>query len=190
MSENIIVPTSEMIQFFEKRVNNHIKLVQESIFHMIKAMPFMDGMILIERGKCHDITKFKEPERTPYIWINHAYNMKLQGISFKYPKGIEKQTIDITEYHVKHNRHHPEFHCDGPIGISHSDRDSSDFSIDASRMLDVDIAEMVADWIAMSQEKRTNTPREWFNKCSGVRWTFTNYQLEIIDKLLKTYENK
>ena len=62
--------------------------------------------------------------------------------------------------------------------------------VDASRMPDVDIAEMIADWQAMSEELQTNTAREWFEKQKDVRWHFSEHQEELIDKLLTVFEEE
>ena len=45
------------------------------------------------------------------------------------------------------------------------------------------IAEMVADWMAMSEEKNT-CPYEWADKNIGVRWNFTDKQKEFIYNIL------
>lgn len=182
------LPSQEMIDFFEARTKMHIGLVQEALQKIIDKVEFMDHHDLRIRMLTHDISKFEEPERTPYIWLTHMYKMKKEGIDFKYPEGIESQTIAATTHHVKTNRHHPEFHYDGLIGISIKDRDTSDFAIDAVKMNRFDVAEMVADWVAMSVEKKTNTARQWFEKCSGTRWNFHSEQMEFIDKLLKIFE--
>lgn len=53
-------------------------------------------------------------------------------------------------------------------------------------MTDVDIAEMIADWEAMSQELGGNT-KEWADKNIG-RWNFNKHQKELIYKLISTLE--
>jgi hypothetical protein len=50
------------------------------------------------------------------------------------------------------------------------------------------VIEMVCDWYAMSQELKTNTAREWFNKQKNVRWKFTSIQEELIEKTLTVLE--
>jgi hypothetical protein len=49
---------------------------------------------------------------------------------------------------------------------------------------------MVADWQAMSEELKTNTAREWFNKQKDVRWHFSKHQEQLIDKLLSVFEHE
>ena len=72
--------------------------------------------------------------------------------------------------------------------INAKDRDKSDECVDASKMPDLAIVEMVADWQAMAEELKKNTAREWFNKQKDVRWHFSEHQEELIDKLLKVFE--
>jgi len=55
-------------------------------------------------------------------------------------------------------------------------------------MPDIDVAEMVSDWQAMSEELGTNTSREWYDKVKDVRWRFSPEQDLLIDKLLKVFE--
>ena len=57
-------------------------------------------------------------------------------------------------------------------------------------MPDLDVAEMVADWQAMSEELQTNTAREWYDKQEGVRWRFSETQKKLIDKVLQVFEKK
>ncbi|MHA1170439.1 MAG: DUF5662 family protein, partial [Candidatus Hodarchaeales archaeon] len=89
------------------------------------------------------------------------------------------------------NPHHPEYHLKdkGEANISGTDRDQSKNCVDASSMPDLDIAEMVADWQAMSEELGTNTSRQWFDKVKDVRWHFSPHQVKLIDKLLKVFED-
>jgi len=69
-----------------------------------------------------------------------------------------------------------------------NDRDKSTECIDVSKMPDIEIAELISDWQAMSWELKTNTAREWFDRQRDVRWHFSDHQVELIDKLLKVFE--
>ena len=73
--------------------------------------------------------------------------------------------------------------------IDPKDRDKSDKCIDASKMPDIDIAEMIADWQAKADELKKNTAREWYDKQKDVRWRFSDRQDILIKKLLKAVEN-
>ncbi len=68
--------------------------------------------------------------------------------------------------------------------INEEDRDEPpDDIIDATKMGDIDIIEMVADWCAMSEE-RGNHSKDWADKNVGVRWKFDKYQTEYIYRLI------
>ncbi len=74
--------------------------------------------------------------------------------------------------------------------IDPKDRNKSRKCVDASAMSPVAIAEMVCDWQAMSEELGTNTARQWYDKQKNVRWSFSEEQDALIDKLLKVFEEK
>lgn len=65
--------------------------------------------------------------------------------------------------------------------------EQSEECISAENMDDISVAEMVADWQAMSEELGTNTSREWYNDVKNVRWSFSKEQEDLIDKLLKVF---
>ena len=121
---------------------------------------------LVERGEQHDKSKLVEPELGPYIEMTWQYKMANgKPIIF---------TTDMTRawmHHTKVNTHHPE-HFDSP-----------------SAMTDIDIAEMVADWAAMSEEIG-NSLHEWFLKNNRSRWWFTPHQEQLISKLIDICETE
>ena len=51
-------------------------------------------------------------------------------------------------------------------------------------MTDVDIAEMVADWMAMSEE-RGGHPKEWADNNVNKRWEFSRGQCNLIYKIIE-----
>jgi len=55
--------------------------------------------------------------------------------------------------------------------------------IDATKMKDLDIAEMVADWLSMSEEKNSK-PKGWADKNVNVRWKFTDEQKDLIYEII------
>ncbi len=176
----------ERKQYFIDRTEKHISLVQKAAKKIAKKYPeFQD---LIEQAEKHDKSKFKEPELTPYIsltWRKKPGNNDTKGLL---PKEKENE---VTLMHVKSNSHHPEYHLENKedANIDPENRDKSKKCVNASKMPDVNLAEMVADWQAMSEELKTNTAREWFDDQKNVRWKFSKKQEELIDKLLKTFEN-
>ena len=82
---------------------------------------------------------------------------------------MENLLNKATHHHVTINDHHPEFHYPGnkkDLLLSNSkDRDDplQNKIIDATIMPMNDMAEMVCDWCAMSEE-RHNSPMDWAKK--------------------------
>jgi hypothetical protein len=184
MTENSL--TDKMIDYSDKRQHAHIKAVCKNIDLVCTFYPKHKGELAL-RKIWHDQSKFKEPEYTPYLYINWMYKCKRDGIPYEYPEGILERTQEATIHHVLNNRHHPEFHA-GEAPINMTNRDKSDKPIDASGMNTVDIIEMVCDWQAVAEERGANTARDWFNHCSGTRWMFTKDQLGFIDKIIALWE--
>jgi len=177
----------EMKKFFIERTKNHIFLVQK---YCKRIEEYGDGEFngLIERGLIHDKSKFQEPEKTPYIYLTWSYKCKSEGKKYDYPIGIEDETVVATEHHIKNknNSHHPECHCDKETSlINKDDRDKAPKEmIDATKMKEIDIAEMVADFCAVSEERKTD-PEDWANKNINKRWKFTKYQEALIYELIE-----
>jgi len=178
--------TEEMRKFYEKRTKKHISLVQKyckKIYEYDKDR--FDG--LIERGKVHDQSKYENPEKDLYIYITWDYKCKDDGVKFEIPEKIKDKMNNATNHHVKHNAHHPEYHFDDKESnlINREDRDKPPVKkIDATKMADLDIAEMVADWLGMSEEKDSD-PKDWADKNVNVRWKFTKKQKDLIYELIK-----
>jgi len=177
-------PTQEMKDWFDKRTSEHIERVQKYCQKIEKYDP-KKFKGLVEQGKDHDQSKLKKPEIDPYIWITWQYKCQDDGKKFDAPDGIEDKMNEATQHHVKNNRHHPEFHCSKKVDlINRDDRDKPPSEmVDATKMLDLDIAEMCADWLAMSEEKKSS-PKDWADKNVNVRWKFTNGQKDLIYKLI------
>ena len=177
----------DKIEFFNKRTNRHIELVQK----YAKKIETFDDVFkgLIKRTAVHDASKFKEPEYSPYLYITWMYECKRQGKPFKVPKEIKDKMHEATIHHVKANRHHAEFHDDN-ASINKEDRDAPiDKIIDASKMTNIDIGEQVADWLAMSEEKQTNM-HAWAKKNINVRWKWNKEQENLINKLIDQFGDK
>lgn len=178
----------DMEKFFIERTKNHIALVQK---YCKRIEEYGDGEFdgLIERGIIHDQSKFQEPEKTPYIYLTWNYKCKIDGEKYEYPEGIEEKTVFATEHHIKNknNSHHPEYHCDKKNNLINKDnRDKPpEEMIDATKMKDIDIAEMCADWMAVSEERGTD-PEDWANKNINKRWKFTKHQEALIYELIES----
>lgn len=175
----------KMRDWFEKRTNKHIDLVEK---YCKKITDYDEDKFgkLIERVENHDQSKFKDPEMEPYIYTTWEYKCKDDGVEFNPPEDIKEKMNEATTHHVLNNRHHPEFHAgeDSEV-INKEDRDEPvrDKIIDATNMPDLDLAEMVADWCAVSEE-RGNTPKSWAEKNIDKRWKFSDNQTELIYELI------
>lgn len=182
--------TDEMIDWFNERTNRHIDLVKE----YCKKLEVMDKKYvgLAEIGKNHDASKFVDPERIPYIYITWKYKCEDDNKEFDVPEDIKKKMTEATEHHVKNNMHHPEFYCDDKDVINSKDRDKPKKLIDCTKMPELSIAEMVCDWLAMSQEKGTD-PNKWADDNINKRWKFNGKQekliRDLISKLWRTSKN-
>jgi len=184
---------------FIKRTKYHIALVGEAINKIVEAFPEFSE--LLDRASIHDASKFIEPERTPYIEISWRHKIEdekgdydpYNNKGYKTPGTLTKDDENkATVHHITSNSHHPEYHLEDKsnANINAEDRNKSDKIVDATRMPDLDIAEMIADWQAMSEELQTNTAREWYNKQKDVRWNFSEHQEALIDKLLQVFEEE
>lgn len=174
---------AEMKEFFDKRTKKHINLVKKYAQKIADTNP--DLANVVDQASDHDASKYEEPEYTPYLYITWNYKCKDEGKDFKIPNNIDDN--GATLHHIKQNRHHPEFH-DADSGVDSLNRNNRDAvperMTDASGMTNIDIAEMVADWCAMSEE-RGNSPISWADKNVNKRWSFSNSQSDLIYKLIK-----
>ena len=186
LAENI----DEMEAWFKKRTDKHIERVQK---YCKKIQDYdedrFDG--LVERGKIHDQSKYENPEKDPYVYITWDYKCKEDGTDFKLPDGMEDKMNKATNFHVKNNAHHPEFHSEqGGNLINRGDRDKPpEELIDATKMKDLDIGEMISDWLSMAEEKNSN-PKDWADKNVNVRWKFTDDQKDLIYELIENVWEK
>jgi hypothetical protein len=145
---------------------------------------------LADRIKIHDRSKFEDPEIEPYIYITWMYKCQADGVEFTVPEEIKAQMNEATEHHIKANRHHPEYHCDKTENlINTGNRDAvpdgaEEDIIDGSKMLDLDVAEMVADWCAVSAERGTH-PKDWADMNIDKRWRFTEPHRKLIYELIE-----
>lgn len=174
----------EMKDWFVKRTKNHINLVRKYA-KRIENYDKERFKGLYKRTQQHDQSKFQNPEMDPYVYIAWQYKCKDDGKECDIPDDIDAQMNKATEHHVKSNAHHPEYHSSQTVDlINRADRDKPpEKKIDATKMKDIDVAEMVADWCAMSEEKG-NTPKEWADKNVNIRWKFTPQQSDLIYELI------
>lgn len=187
----------EKEKYFEERTQLHIGLVQKYAKIIGEAVPELAGVI--QQASHHDDSKLVEPERTPYISITWRHKLEkeqgqhdpINNVGYKTPGLLAKEDENkATLHHIRTNSHHPEAHLKdkSEANIDPKDRDKSVKMIDASAMPDLDVAEMVADWCAMSEELKKNTARQWFEAQKDKRWHFSPHQEQLIDKLLTVIE--
>jgi hypothetical protein len=174
--------TPEMKQWFLDRTKRHIDLVQKYAAKIEAAFPYK-YFGLVKQADNHDLSKYQEPERIPYEFISWDYRCKEFGKTpFKINNEMRERMNSATCHHCKSNRHHPEFHdASATTGIiNREDRDAKpEKLIDGTGMTHIDLAEMVADHLAVAEEKGTNV-LDWEKKNVNVRWKFTPEQVEEI----------
>ncbi len=188
-SANIIeckhIITQEMIDWYIYRTENHINLVKEYGKRICDLNP-RNNRELYLKLEVHDLSKFNQPELEPYIILTWDYYCKDHNIAFNISNQIKNKLNKATEHHIKTNEHHPEYWSDQTESlINNNDRDSAKVKniIDVTKMPNIAIAEMVADWCATSKE-RGNSPEEWANKVINKRWKFSNDQIKLIYELI------
>lgn len=155
-------------QWFELRTKYHVALVQKYGERLI-SLAGNDESLLIEQLKIHDASKFIEPERTPYIELTMLY--RKDGSVQMTP-----ELLKATTHHVVNNPHHPEAwdsKADKKRLINPANRDEPiKEPINAYNMPRRYILEMVADWCAVGEERKTS-PVDWANKMINKRWLFS-----------------
>lgn len=177
--------SDEMTKWFHNRTNKHISLVKNYAKIIEKFMPEFDS--LSDQVKDHDKSKFEEPELTPYIHITWKYKKEADDEKYNIPKEIDEKSATL--HHVKNNEHHPEYYDENST-INSKDRDSNPKNtVDASDMPDNEIAEMIADWMAVSEERGGDID-EWMEKVIDKRFKFTDHQKELISKIVDIIKTK
>jgi hypothetical protein len=173
----------KMKDWFEERTKKHIALVQKYCKEIEEYDDRFKG--LVEQAINHDKSKFKDPEIDPYVYITWKYKCKSDGVEFDAPKDIDEKMNEATNHHVRNNSHHPECHTTQKGNLINEDnRDKPpDVVVDATNMPILDLAEMCADWMAVSEEKNSS-PKDWADKNVNVRWKFTAEQKELIYELI------
>ena len=179
-----------MKDWFVKRTKKHISLVGKYCHLIMEAFGAFEE--LESRIKVHDQTKFEYPELEPYIYTTWKYKCKDSGEDFEKcnpPDDIDKQMKRATLHHIFNNSHHPEFHLPKEKQtedvLNSGDRDKpGNTLVDAEGMPDIDIAEMVADWCAVSAERNTD-PNVWARTNIGHRWRFSDVQTDLIYEIIR-----
>jgi hypothetical protein len=121
-----------------------------------------------------------------------TWKYRAKNFGFHYDVSKEDQDLinEATEHHIKNplNSHHPDYHDKQHVSgfVNRCDRDKpSGIVIDATKMPLLDLAEMSADFLAMSEEMG-NSPLDWARANINIRWKFTPKQEEDIYLYLYT----
>lgn len=174
--------TQVMIEHFKNRTNYHIELVQKYLDKIIALNDKRLDKKILEEEKTHDQSKFNPPEFEPYIYINWSYHQKDLGKEYNPPEDMKTKMQLATFHHVKNNEHHPDYWDDNSTveSINNKDRDKPPTKmVDATKMPLTYVAVMVADWLAMSDEKNTD-PYKWAKENINKRWKFNEEQVKLI----------
>lgn len=161
--------------YFIKKIKNHIRLVQDYARLIEQEFPEAKGLSQI--AKSHDASKLVEPSLTPYSHITWRDREKHKGRQYIIPDDIDDTAA--VEHHVKTNKHHPEYWTDQINTIHPENRHKIQKLIDATKMSDMAIFEMCADWMAVSEEVNSN-PKDWGRKNINLRWKFSKRQEQLI----------
>lgn len=174
--------SDEKKAFFLERTNKHIERVKRNADFIENS--FLELVGLRQQTKVHDASKFEEPEVGPYIEITWNYKIGAQA-----DNDLSDALTQASEHHVNSNKHHPEYwdNDDSPT-INPDDRDKPLRLIDGTSMDVISLAEMVCDWQSMSQEYNEKSCRKWADDNINVRWQFTDDQVELIYKIIETFE--
>lgn len=180
--------TTEMREWFEKRTQSHMNLVEKYCNKILEKFPEYSELKV--RAKKHDRSKFDKPEIDPYVWITWKHKCKQEQKDIDIPDELENAMHEATEHHVLNNSHHPEFHCGKEANvINRTNRDApSGEALDASAMPNIDIAEMCADWMAVAEERKTS-PIKWAENSIGKRWKFSKHQEALIYDIINAVWN-
>jgi len=178
--------TEEMKSHFKKKTDMHISLVRKYAQKIMDLnFPEVDNKEVQEESDIHDHGKWADPEYEPYLHISWHYREKDKGREYKVSKEIKDQMDNATFHHITTHKHHPEY-WDKTVTLASINRDNrdtpSDKIVNAVSMPLSHIATMMADWLAMSEEKNTNI-QYWIKDNVNIRWKFTKEQVLLVNKI-------
>ena len=159
-------PTSEMVEDADERLERHIGLVADNMLTLADALENAhDTGEFDQRADEHDQSKYGPESRDGYVWNAwwHAHDED-DGV---YPDGVQEQVRDVTGDHIEKEPHHPQAHDD-----------IADMSL-------TDLAEMVADWYAMSVELDEGKEIHAWVEEQKERYSFAPEQEKLIDQMVE-----
>lgn len=193
--------TRAMAEFSYDRMEKHRSLILNNIEKLLehkedlmKILGLSDDQFnafkkeLEERGEQHDLSKYSDPEKIPYIHLNWKHHME-KDLKKEYVYSDEiRETIDnAIHHHWKVNSHHPEFHYFKDDNTLEDNKEKIKHSLE--KMSNLDLLEMLADWMAVSQEYKTDCKEFAKNNIGDdKRWPFSEEQKTKIDRIVDTLE--
>lgn len=161
--------TRAMAEFSYDRMEKHRGLVSNNIEKLLehkedlmKILGLSDDQFytlkkeLKKRAEQHDLSKYSDSEKIAYIYLNWKFHIiKTEKGEYHYPDGIEKIVDQAIQHHYQNNSHHSEFYCFRKDGTQENKEDKVKIKELLKNMSDFDLLEMVADWMAVSQEYGT-----------------------------------
>jgi hypothetical protein len=155
-------PPEHVIAFFISRTLRHMNAVDVTIRRLCdRFADIVDYNDMRNRASYHDQSKFQSPELLSYIWKTWEFRCRDRGTEYDGPEVVG--WLDAVQHHYAHNDHHPEYWGDPrPMPMNA-------------------LAEMVADWHAVSSEKGTNL-FEWYELQN--RWDFSDEQDHLIKQFI------
>jgi hypothetical protein len=184
---------TQMVDLFYSRTEKHIVLVQkyaQIIYERFDHVPAE----LVTRAFKHDASKYQPPEYTPYVYLTWGKKCgmdftdicrrmpecKIHG--FRTPQNILDAIDKATFHHITNNEHHPEFFAPNLT-------DDKTKIVIATAMDVISLAEMCADWAAMSEELGTGLVQWAYGKID-IKWRFhPDQKRHIADFLTACVEN-
>lgn len=164
---------TEKLKICAQRVSDHIDRVKYFYRKMIDTGFIPKEDQIWNEVQHHDSDKLKKD------------NIRRQAMRFtdhELSKDELKEIDQVVHDHVKTQKHHCEYWGNG---------DHITKNMDCSAMPNKYIYELMADWFSTAEEKG-NPVIDWYNKCVGIRWIFTEHQKELmlkcIDFLNKYYD--
>lgn len=158
-----------MLDKYKQRVQDHIKRVQYFYGLLINNGKIPVEEINLEGIINHDKDKLEEK------------NMLRQALRYKENLTVEemRQIHDVVMEHIKSNPHHCEYWGEGTYASK---------GIDCTRMTDIYLYEMCADWASTAEELGTGL-LNWCNKVINEKFMFTEYQVKKIMDCCTFLEN-
>jgi len=181
-NQSLTLQFKKMHEHFITRLKKHIELV--NYYANILKNKYNIEIKNIEK---HDINKFEYPLLIPYVYITWKYYCIRNSIEYNFSNHIKNDMNEVTIKHITTNHHHPEFWDPNfdEQKFNTSNRDGIPNKIvDATKMPDMYIAEMICDWSAVSKEKNSNIIN-WADTNINTRWKFNNDQIKLIYDLIE-----